>query len=171
MQIKWQRWLLLALAALFVLAANTRLCCMVEVDGERLDGLYSPLAVTAGEIAARKAAQEITTAQSPPVKCKRIYTLTLRAPQGSAQTVSDAILRASDGVAEGCGVYAGGKPLGYVPSGAIFLERLHREIYSSLLPDEYAPTEGTIMMKQGYTRQENICTYEEMAARVFGIMP
>lgn len=166
-RIKWHGWVMLALALTLFAAANTRLCCAVLVGGERLDGLYSPLTVTVAEITAQRAAEEITSANIFPAQCTRIYTLSASAPQGDVRAVSDALLRASSGVSEGCGVYADGEALGYVDSGAILLEWLHRSFYSTLPFDAgTAQPEVGIRLERGYTRSENICSYPEMTERV-----
>lgn len=166
-RIKWRGRVMLALALLLFVAANTRLCCAVVVGGERLDGLYSPLAVTVAEFAAQHAAEEITSTDTRAAQCTRVYTLSVSAPRGDAKTVSDALLRASSGVGEGCGVYANGEALGYVDSGAILLEWLHRSFYSTLPFDAgTAQPDVAIKLERGYTRSENICTYPEMTERV-----
>ena len=166
-RIKWHGWVMLALALTLFAAANTRLCCAVLVGGERLDGLYSPLAVTVAELSAQRAAEEITSANIFSAQCRRVYTLTASAPQGDVRAVSDALLRVSSGVSEGCGVYADGEALGYVDSGAILLEWLHRSFYSTLPFDAgTAQPEVGIKLERGYTRSENICSYPEMTERV-----
>lgn len=175
MKTKQRKRIGMALAAVSLLltaAANVHPGYILTVGGETLAGAYSPHTVRMGELVARLAAEEITAgdAQSP-VYRRRLH-LSLTPPRGNIAEVTDALLRATPGAAEGCAVRADGVILGFAESGSVYLERLHRRLYSAL-PQGMTSVrlDARVELTRLYTRAENICTYSELVGRTTDAVP
>lgn len=163
---------LLAASLLLTAAANLHPGYAMTVGGVTLKEAYSPDAVRRGERAASLAAEEITAkdAQSP-VYVRRLR-LSLAPPMEESAEVTDALLRATPGVAEGCAVRADGEILGFAESGSVYLERLHRRLYSALPQGMTAARlDAELELTRLYTRAENICTYSGLVGRTTDAVP
>lgn len=163
---------LLVLSLVLVAAANLHVGYAMTVGGETLAGVYSPGTVRLGEHVAALAAEEITAGDAQtPVYARRLR-LSLAPPGGDSAVVTDALLRATPGVAEGCAVRADGVILGFAESGSVYLERLHRRLYSALPQGmTSARLDAELELTRLYTRAENVCTYSELVGRTTDAVP
>ena len=94
----WKKVTLGAFALLLGLLANTHMVCRVSIDGEAVEGCYSPWAHDRGLLAAVKAADEILEGSTSLPAVKTGYGLSLRPPAGSAAELSGAVLEAARGI-------------------------------------------------------------------------
>ncbi len=163
---------LLVLSLVLMAAANLHIGYAVTVGGETLTGVYSPGTLSLGEYVAACAAEEITAGEvQTPVYAQHLR-LSLALPRGESAALTDALLRATPGVAEGCAVRADGETLGFAESGSVYLERLHRRLYSALPQGmTTARLDAVLEMTRLYTRAENICTYSELVGRTTDTVP
>ncbi len=163
---------LLGLSLLLTAAANVHPGYTVTIEGEALAGTYSPGAVRLGEYVAALAAEEITAKDAQAPEYRRRLRLSLAPPQEESASVADALLRAAPGVAEGCAVRANGVTLGFAESGGVYLERLHRRLYSAMPQGMTAARlDAALELTRLYTRAENICTYSELVGRTTDAVP
>ena len=124
--------LLLALALLFLLAANLHLCCRVGVDGEWTLTRYSLADVRRGELAAREAAEEICPHGARMPQLEERFTLSFRPPDGSSRDLSARILAQVSGVSPLYAVRAGERSFGTVADRDRLEERLRAALYASM---------------------------------------
>ncbi|MBR2583397.1 MAG: hypothetical protein IKD61_08385 [Oscillospiraceae bacterium] len=124
--------LLLALALLFLLAANLHLCCRVGVDGEWTLTRYSLADVRRGELAAREAAEEICPHGARMPQLEERFTLSFRPPDGSSRDLSARILARVSGVSQLYSVKADGCSFGTVADRDRLEERLRAALYSAM---------------------------------------
>lgn len=162
---------LLLLALLLTLAANCYPSCRVYINGERLDGLYSPRFAAAGELTAEMAAEEITPLSAELPRVSRRYCLSLASPSADVRTLTDSILRETPGVASATKISAEGETLGFVESGAILSERLHEALYAGLSQGMEAGLQSPLGYERLYTRAELVRSYEEMIALIKATVP
>lgn len=128
----WKKLTLSFLALSFIAAANLRLCCSVTVDGQELDGLYSPFTVDRGERAALAAAEEILEGPARLPQAERSWRLSLRPASGQTPQLSAALLEATAGVELAQGVYVDGVYLGSVSDRAELQNELKQFILGQL---------------------------------------
>ena len=168
----WKKLLLLALAFGFFAAANARLCCTLSLEGRRLDALYSPWEAARGEYAARLAAEEIVSGHAGVPAARRSWRLSLSPALGQARTLSDAMLRATEGIAVTKGVYVDGQRLGAVSDGNALRTRLERFIRSQL--PSWAVTgqiNGQLELRPQYSRKGAVTDPGDMVLLISGMAP
>lgn len=124
--------LFLVLALGFMALANLRLCCSVTVDGQELEGLYSPFTADRGQRAAQAAAEEILEGPALLCQAERRWKLSLRPASGQAPQLSAALLEATAGVELTQGVYVDGVYLGSVSHKAELQNELKQFIQAQL---------------------------------------
>ena len=129
-----KKTMLLFAALLLVAAANLRVQYDVEVAGETLElGCSAGAMRRAGE-AARAAAEEILPGNAVLPEAKRRLRLTLRRPAEESAALTEALLRATPGVALRENVYLGDTRIGAVTDAAAFRRRL-RSYIENTVPD------------------------------------
>lgn len=167
-----RRIMLLSLALLLVLASNLHPCCQVYINGEKLDGLYSPRNLAVGLCAARLAADEITPLSAELPRVSKRWRLSLSYPSGEIKTLTDSILRETTGVAAATAVSAAGEKLGYVKSGQILLERLHEALSAAPYNNAAdARLEYPLVFNDVYTRTSWLIDYSGMLALIKSAVP
>ncbi|MCR5577462.1 MAG: hypothetical protein K6F56_10675 [Oscillospiraceae bacterium] len=129
-----KKTMLLLAALLLCAAANLRVQYDVEVAGETLALGCSAGAVKRAEDAARAAAEEILPRNAALPEAKRRLRLTLRKPAEEARPLTDALLRATEGVALRENVILGDRRIGAVTDAAAFRARL-RGYIENTVPD------------------------------------
>lgn len=163
---------MLALALLFMLAANLRLCYRVYVDGERCEGLYSRRAVSRGTEAARAAAEELLPGEAILPEIRKRPSLTLREPESSGAELCGAILSRTEGVARLYSVSAGGVCFGTVAEPEKLEEKLRASLYSRMPPTSgHARFAEPIELRPVFSRVGTDTPFREMAQLVSGAVP
>ena len=127
-----RKTLALLAALLLVLGSHLRPACDYELAGEALALGCSPEAGRMAMKAAEEAAEEILPGEAELPAVRRHVRLRLKRPERDARLLSDALLRATPGVAVNQAVYVGGHLLGAVREGEDFPARLHRYIENTL---------------------------------------
>ena len=127
-----RKQLLMALASLLLLAAaNLQVVCRVSVDGQPVEGLYSPAAVENSQALARRTAEEILLSSEQVPKCRVRRSLSFRPAEGDGAVLTDALLRATPGIAVRQEVRVNGLNLGHVADGDALDTALRQYLYGS----------------------------------------
>lgn len=129
-----QKLCLTAAALLLTAAVNLHPCCRVEVAGQPLEGLYAAGAIRRGQEAARCAAEELLPGEASLPELRLRQCLSLRPPEGRAETLSDALLRATPGVTVLAQVSVEGHALGLAGDAELLAERLRARLYEGSPP-------------------------------------
>lgn len=166
-----KRWLLLALALFFAVGAHLRPQWDYEIAGERL----VPCGVRASTIAeetAREAAGEILRGAVMPPEVHRRLRLSFRRPKEDARLLSDALLRATEGVVRRDEVRVDGVRLGWVEDGGALREGL-RDYIANTLPSWAS---GGVLTRELstrplYTREGYVTDTRDMLLLVTGVAP
>ena len=130
----WRKGLALLLSLGFVAVANMDLCCAVAINGQKLEGLYSPFAADQSMEAAAAAAEEILEVPAVLPELKKSYRLSLYPAEGDARTISDAALRSVSGLRLADGVFVNGVYIGSVDDGEELFLHL-REFILNQMPN------------------------------------
>lgn len=167
-----KRILLCTLALMLVAAANLRICCTLAVDGKTLPGSYSPACADMCIDLSRLAAEEICEKEAKmPSANMRTY-LTFRRAGNDRQALTDAILRASDGVSVLKTVHVKGKRLGAVEEECDIRSLLRQNIVSQQ-PNSavYGIYSGEIEINRCYGRAGSETDSSDMVLLVSGMAP
>ena len=168
----WKKLSLGAFALLLALLANTHLYCRVSVNGETVEGRFSPWQHDGGLLAAASAAEEILPGQTVLPKLSTRLGLSLRPPEGSAAQLSDAVLRETAGVELLDGVFVNSVPLGCVEDGDVLKAEL-RAYLTITMPN--SAVSGTyseeLALRHVYTRAGAAVSYDDMVQLVSGMAP
>ena len=163
---------LLLAELLLTLGAHLRPCCDYTLDGERIASGLSPGAAQRAELAVRDASEEILRENAPlPVFQKRTR-LRFARPSEDARTLTDALLRATEGIVSRDEVCVDGIRLGWVADGEALREAL-RGYITSTLP---AWASGGVLSREPgirrlYTRDGYLTAQGDMVLLVTGAAP
>lgn len=163
----------LCLGALFLLfASSLHPVYRITVAGQPIPGGFSPVQLRAAEAAARDTAEELLCGEAALPEAQARYTLRLRPADGELAVLTDALLRAVDGVAVTDSVRVNGVPLGTVADGNEMLELLRRQIRSGM-PEGAAVGNlgGRLQVFPVYSRPELADGSEEMVGRITALAP
>lgn len=168
----WKKLAFGAAALAFLLLANLNLYCRVSINGQELEGLFSPEAVDRCEAIASRAAEEILSGPALMPEAQRRYQLSLFQPDGDELRLSDCILRSVTGVKSVNGVYINGILLGTVADGEELLTRLQGYI-SGQMPNVAATgsIDGDLQLRQIYSRSNRETNYDDMILLISGMAP
>ena len=168
----WKKFLLSALALLFVVAANTQLCCSLWVDGQALPGIYRLADRDRARTAAGAAAEEIVSGPAQQPRLHQRYHLRLRPASGTVPELSAALLDATPGVERSEGVYVSGVYLGSVADREELFSSL-RQFITGQLPT-WAATgylSQELVTRPQYGRAGSQTPVEDMVLLVSGMAP
>lgn len=144
----------------------------VTAGGERVPGLYSPIALREGLSAARAAAEELSDSPAalPRIETRKLLRLT--PALGLASTLSDALLQKMETAVCADGVALNGVPLGAVADGDALLESLRASIRDGM-PAGAAVGNlgGTLKIRPVYTRPDLVTSETDMLARISLLAP
>lgn len=167
-----KKYALLGLALLALVASHLRPVCRVSVNGQALEGLYTPQAVDRAVEAAAWTAEEILQGPATLPEIRRAYRLRFRREEGDGPALTDAVLRSVTGVKLADLVYVNGTRLGIVEDGAELRRRLVHFI-DAQMPN--AAVSGVISGKleilRRYSRSNCAVNYEDMVLLVTGMAP
>jgi len=167
-----KRILLLFAAVTLFIMANTRLGCMVRVEGQNVNGVFSLLEVFEGEKAAICALDEIIEGETLVPTLKKHYRLCIKSPEGVVEQLSHRIITASNQAALLHRVSIREEKLGYVECGAVLKERLHQYAYSHMPPlAESCRLSRELTIQPVYCRSSQKWGYEEMLNEIFEVSP
>ena len=168
----WKKLLLSVLALGFAAAANTHLCCSLRVDGQALNGLYTPVDADRAQTAAAAAAEEILSGPAQLPQLRRHYCLRLRPGAGTVPEISTALLDATAGVERSEGVYVSGVYLGSVESREELFGSL-RQFITGQLPTwaESGYLSQELVTRPQYGRSGSQTPVEDMVLLVSGMAP
>ena len=167
-----KKTLLLLFSMGFLLGTHLHPCCDFELAGQRLDLACTPAAARRAKQAASAAAEEILPGAAELPELRTHVRFQLKKGADNAQALSDAILRATPGVALRETVWAGERCFGAVSDGADFLARL-RDYLANTLP---AWARGGVLsrpltVRRGYGRAGYVSTPGDMVLLVTGAVP
>lgn len=168
----WRKGLALLLSLTFVAVANMDLCCAVAINGQKLDGLYSPFAADESMEAAAAAAEEILQTPAVLPELKKSYRLSLYPAEGDARDISDAALRSVSGVRLADGVFVNGVYMGSVESGDELFLHL-REFILNQMPNAavFGNISGKATIQKMYSRSSRMTDYDDMVLLISGMAP
>ena len=168
----WKKFLLSALALLFVAAANTQLCCSLWVDGQALPGIYRLADRDRARTAAGAAAEEIVSGPAQQPRLHQRYHLRLRPASGTVPELSAALLDATPGVERSEGVYVSGVYLGSVADREALFSSL-RQFITGQLPTwaESGYLSQELVTRPQYGRAGSQTPVEDMVLLVSGMAP
>lgn len=167
-----KRYMLLFAALVFAVGAHLRPCCEVEIGGLPAASGLSPRAVSLAVRCAGDAAEEILREGARLPEVRRRTRLRFSRPSGDAGALTDALLRATEGVARRDEVRVNGVRLGWVADGQALREALRGYIADTL------PTwasGGVISAELGirrlYTRDGYLTAQGDMLLLITGAAP
>lgn len=165
--------LALCLFALLLLAAsNLRLNCRVTVDGRELEGLYALKDVDRAATAAAAAAAEILRGPVRMPEIGRSVRPGFQRPDGDGPALTDALLRAVDGVTLADAAIVNGVRLGIVEDGEELRQRLGRFIGGQMPTAAVSGTISGMLETQRLYSRADLCTnYDDMVLLVTGMAP
>lgn len=168
----WKKILLGAFALLLALFANTYMGCRVSVNGNQVEGCFSPWAHDRGLLAAVKAADEILQDRTYMPQLRTGYTLSLRPPSGTTAELSDAVLRSTAGIEVLDGVFVNSVPLGKVEDGEELMAKLRAYLYNTMpLVAVSASFSEELAVRPVYARAGTVTNYDDMVLLVSGMAP
>lgn len=163
---------LLVLALLFAVGAHLRPGCDYTLDGVRVASGLSPRAAKQAELAARDAAEEILREGAALPTPEKRTRLRFSRPASDARALTDALLRATEGISLRDEVRIDGTRLGWVADGAALREALSAYITNTL------PTwasGGVLSRELGirrlYTRDGYLTAQGDMLLLITGAAP
>lgn len=167
-----QRYSRIIWAVVLLFAVHLHPACLVTLDGQRVAGCYSPARVREALRCAEAAAEELTAGDGRLPTLRRSYRLRLRAPDGSAAALADALLQAAEGVVRADGVRVNGQALGTVKDGQAMLEQLQATIRSDM-PEGAAVgnISGRLEIRPVYTRSGCETGSWDMILRITALAP
>ena len=164
--------LLLLAALLFMAGANLRPVCRYELAGAPIAPGCGIRTAARAERAAQAAAEEILRLEAVPGAVTKHLRLSLRRPRGSAQELSDALLRSTTGIALRCEVRVDGRRLGWVEDGEALQEALGRYIRGTLPAwASGGVLSGELTLRSLYTRDAYLTTERDMLLLITGAAP
>lgn len=168
----WRKGLALLLSLGFVAVANMDLCCAVAINGQKLEGLYSPFAADQSMEAAAAAAEEILEVPAVLPELKKSYRLSLYPAEGDARSISDAALRSVSGLRLADGVFVNGVYIGSVDDGDELFLHL-REFILNQMPNAavFGNISGKATIKKMYSRSSRMTDYDDMVLLISGMAP
>lgn len=168
----WRKGLALLLSLGFVVVANMDLCCAVAINGQKLEGLYSPFAADQSMEAAAAAAEEILEVPAVLPELKKSYRLSLYPAEGDARSISDAALRSVSGLRLADGVFVNGVYMGSVDDGDELFLHL-REFILNQMPNAavFGNISGKATIKKMYSRSSRMTDYDDMVLLISGMAP
>ena len=168
----WRKGLALLLSLGFVAVANMDLCCAVAINGQKLEGLYSPFAADQSMEAAAAAAEEILEVPAVLPELKKSYRLSLYPAEGDARSISDAALRSVSGLRLADGVFVNGVYIGSVDDGEELFLHLRAFILNQM-PNAavFGNISGKATIKKMYSRSSRMTDYDDMVLLISGMAP
>lgn len=168
----WKKLALGVFSLLFAVGANFDICCRVSVNGQYVEGLYSPFAADKGLTAAAAAAEELLSAPAVMPTVDKAYRLSLRPADGDARVISDAALRAVTGVRLNQGVFVNGVYMGSVEDGGELFSRL-RDFIRNQMPNAavFGNISGEAKVRPIYGRANRTTDYDDMVLLISGMAP
>ena len=168
----WKKVTLGAFALLLGLLANTHMVCRVSINGEAVEGCYSPWAHDRGLLAAVKAADEILEGSTSLPVVKTGCGLSLRPPAGSAAELSGAVLDSARGIERLDAVYVNSVPLGQVEDGERLMAKLRGYLLYTMPTSAVGGTfSEELSVRRVYTRSGSATNYDDMVLLVSGMAP
>lgn len=168
----WKKAVPLLLAMAFAVGANMDVCCAVEINGQALEGLYSPFAADKSLEAAAAAAEELLEAPAVLPRMTKHYRLSLRPAEGDARDISDAALRSVSGLRLADGVFVNGVYMGSVEDGDELFLHL-REFILNQMPNAavFGNIGGKATVRKIYGRSSRMTDYDDMVLLISGMAP
>lgn len=167
-----KRVLFLSAAVMFFIAVNMHPACTVAVNGQYSDMVYSPSTVFQAEMAAGTVLDEINSGETRMPQLEKQYRLCVRLPEGDVKTLSHRIIISSGQVILLHRIAIDGEILGYVESGAVLKERLHRYAYTHMPPGaESCRLSCKLTTQPVYCHSGQKWGYEEMLNRILDASP
>ena len=168
----WKRMAALGASAAILLLSCTNIQCKASIDGQLIDGYYSPAQLDRCLLAATMAAEEILPGEASLPLLKKSYRLSFKLPEGSDSTLIDALLQATQGIELVDMVYVNGERLGSVEDSAQLFERLRSFIRSQMpLAAVSGTISGELSIRHRYSRQAQHTAYGDMVLLISGMAP
>ena len=163
---------LAALVLLLTLAAHLRPVYRVTVAGQALPGRYSLLQTERCAALARETAEEILEGGAPEPDMERRLRLALRRADGDEALLTDALLRATEGIAVSDQVIVNGTCLGTVADGSRLCRELQRSIRMQMpLAAVSGNISGKLELRRVYTRAGKDTPNSDMILLITGMAP
>lgn len=159
-------------ALCFFLLAHLHIGCRVAVNGQRTEGLYSPLNVARAKEAVEALYEELCPDDTPLPCLQYSYRLCLRPPVGSVEELSRQIIAFSGEIGAAKLISVNGKRLGYVENAAVLKERLHEYAFTHMPSRAKTCTLSYPMKFEGvYARRCMLCSPGEMLNSILQASP
>ena len=168
----WKKIALAAFSLLLMLSVNLHPGCRLSINGTELPGIYAPADITACELAAEAAADEIIRGYAAAPEIKKSWSLSLIPPMGGKIFATDAILSAYPGVRKADGVYVNGVFLGTVEDGDV-LRAKTRNFITAQMPNAavFGSISGDLEIRSVYSRKNSYTNYDDMLLLISGMAP
>ena len=168
----FRKGMALAFALLFAVGAHLRLVCDVSLAGEPVARGCSLQTVREAERTAAAAAEEILRDDASAPLFERRIRLSFRRPGRETRPLTDALLRATAGVALWDCVSVGGRRLGFVRDGDALREKLRGYIDNTLPAWAKGGTlAAPLTIRRLYTRADYAASEADMLLLITGAAP
>ena len=163
---------LLFLSLLFAAAANLHLCVrLCTPDGACSEGYALP-GLARGLLAARAAAEELLPGAAQMPETRACLSLSLRSPGRDPPSLSDWLLRKTEGVVLLQGLTANGLFLGCTEDREALEQALLQQLSGASPPGAVAGRyTGQLALREVYTRPDRAASIEDLCLLVGGLVP
>ncbi|MBO5556886.1 MAG: hypothetical protein J5927_06845 [Oscillospiraceae bacterium] len=167
-----RRWLFLPLALFLLVASHVQLSYRVTVDGEPLEGCYSPAQLRQCRELAAQGAAELLADPGPGPELRRQAQLSFSGADGDTTRLSRALLLGYPELCLADGVFVNGVQLGTVADGAVLYDRLRQAIGSQMPSTAVSGNiSGRLQIRKVYSRVGHETAYEDMILLITGVAP
>ena len=167
-----KKTVLLLITLLFAVGSHLRPCCDYTLGGVPIAAGFAPGTARQAELTVRDAAEEILREGAPLPAFQKHTRLRFKRPSEDMRVLTDALLRATDGIVRRDEVRVEGVRLGWVADGEALREALHEYITNTL--PAWA-SDGVLSRELGirrlYTRDGYLTAQSDMVLLVTGAAP
>lgn len=163
---------LLLAAFLFAVGAHLRPCYDYELDGVCIASGLAPFAASFAELTARAAAEEILPGHAQLPAVHKHLRLCFSTPSEDTHPLTDALLRATEGIVLREEVRVDGARLGWVADGEALREALSTYIYNTLpVWASGGVLSRELTLRRLYTRDAYLTPKNDMVLLITGAAP
>jgi len=168
----WKKLAALSLSFVFLLLSCMNIQCRAKVNGQLLDGSFSPGVFNQCVLTATLASEEIIKGQPLMPEAEKKYRLSLRSPDNNCPVLTDALLCSTEGIDIVDAVFVNGVQLGCVENGPQLYEHLRSFIRNQMPTSAVSGTiSGQLSIHKLYSRENRETAYNDMVLLISGMAP
>ena len=168
----WKKLTALSLSFVFLLLSCMNIQCRVKLNGQLLEGTFSPRVFNQCVLAATMASEEIIEGLPSMPEPKKKYRLSFKCPDNNCPVLTDALLRSVEGIELVDAVFVNGVQLGCVENGPQLYEHLRSFIRNQMPTSAVSGTiSGRLSIHKLYSRKDQETSYNDMVLLISGMAP